>query len=219
MMTRFAAWIVGAALLGTPGLGFAQSGNAAQQNNSNTWSTQELTPIVNSVRKQLLSLSDYDVFDWLTFSIQGHTVVLHGYASRPTLKSEAENVVKKINGVQSVQNEIKVLPYSPMDDHIRVQTLVRIYGQPALRKYTNASVGQDLFPTVGRMAGGITQDPPVGYFAIHIIVDNGHVTLEGIVDNPADAEIADVQANSVPDVFSVTDNLVAPRTQPKENMK
>ena len=220
MITKFAAWIVGAALLAAaPGLGFAQSGNAAQQNNSNTWSTQELTPIVNSVRKQLLSLSDYGVFDWLTFSIQGHTVVLHGYASRPILKSEAANVVKKINGVQSVQNEIQVLPYSQMDDHIRVQTLARVYGQSALRKYTNAPIGQNLYPTVGRMAGGITQDPPVGYFAIHIIVDNGHVTLEGVVDSPMDAEIADVQANSVPGVFSVTDNLVVPQTRPKENVK
>lgn len=219
MMTRFAALIVGAALLAAPSLGVAQASNMAQKNNSNTWSAQELRPIVNSIRKQLLSLSDYDVFDWLTFSIQGHTVILHGYASRPVLKSEAEKVVKGIKGVQSVQNEIKVLPYSQMDDQIRVAELVRIYGQPNLRKYTNAPIRADLYPTVGRMAGGITQDPPVGYFAIHIIVDSGHVTLEGIVDSPTDAEIADVQANSVPGVFSVTDNLLAPHAPTKEKVK
>jgi len=217
MMTRFAALILGAALLATPGVALAQSGNAAQENNSNTWSTQELTLIVNSVRKQLLSLHDYDVFDWLTFSIQGRTVVLSGYASRPILKSEAERAVKGIKGVESVQNNIKVLPVSSMDDHIRVQTLVRIYGQPALRRYTNAPIQQHLRPTVGRMAGGITQDPPRGYFAIHIIVDNGHVTLEGIVDNQGDANIAVVQANTVSGVFSVTDNLMVP--QQKENVK
>lgn len=217
-MTRFAAFIAGAALVVAPGVALAQSGNAAQQqNNSNTWSAQELKPIVNSVRKQLLSLNDYDVFDWLTFSIQGHTVVLHGYASRPTLKSQAERAVKGIKGVESVQNDIKVLPLSSLDDHIRVQTMVRIYGQPALRKYTNAPIQQHLHPTVGRMAGGITQDPPVGYFAIHIIVDNGHVTLEGVVDSQADADIAVIQANTVPGVFSVTDNLVVPRRN--ENVK
>ncbi|MGH9589881.1 MAG: BON domain-containing protein, partial [Terracidiphilus sp.] len=76
-----------------------------------------------------------------------------------------------------------------------------------------------LYPTVARMAGGITQDPPVGYFAIHIIVNSGHLTLEGVVDSQMDADIAMVQANSVPGVFSVTDNLMAPRNQQKEKMK
>ena len=217
MMTRFAALIAGAALLVAPGVALAQSGNAAQRNNSNTWSAQELEPIINSVRKQLSSLQDYSLFDWLTFSIQGHTVVLSGYASRPVLKSEAERAVKGIKGVESVQNNIKVLPLSSMDDHIRVQTLARIYGQPALRKYTNAPIRQNLGMTVGRMAGGITQDPPRGYFAIHIIVDNGHVTLEGIVDSQADANIAVIQANTVPGVFSVADGLMVP--QQKENVK
>lgn len=217
MMTRFAALIAGAALLVAPGVALAQSGNAAQRNNSNTWSAQELEPIINSVRKQLSSLQDYSLFDWLTFSIQGHTVVLSGYASRPILKSEAERAVKGIKGVESVQNNIKVLPLSSMDDHIRVQTMARIYGQPALRKYTNAPIRQNLGMTVGRMAGGITQDPPRGYFAIHIIVDNGHVTLEGIVDSQADANIAVIQANTVPGVFSVADNLMVP--QQKEHVK
>jgi hyperosmotically inducible periplasmic protein len=217
MMTRFAALIAGAALLVAPGVALAQSGNAAQQNNSNTWSAQELEPIINSVRKQLTNLNDYGVFDWLTFSIQGHTVVLSGYASRPILKSEAERAVKGIKGVESVQNNIKVLPLSSMDDHIRVQTLARIYGQPALRKYTNAPIRQNLGMTVARMAGGITQDPPRGYFAIHIIVDNGHVTLEGVVDRQSDASIAVIQANTVPGVFSVSDSLMVP--QQKENVK
>ncbi len=193
----------------------SRESNSAQKNNANTWSNQETMRIVESVRRQLLSLPDYDVFDWLTFSIQGHTVILHGYASRPVLKSEAEKVVKGIKGVQSVQNEIKDLPYSPLDDRIRVQTLYRVYSQPTLRKYTNAPVWQDFYPTVARMAGGITEDPPVGWFSIHIIVDMGHVTLEGVVDNAMDAEIADMQANSVPGVFSVNDDLIVPRQNNK----
>lgn len=216
MISRFAAMVACAALLVAPGIGSAQAAHGAQKNNSNTWGEQDLTRIVGSVRKQLLGLSDYDVFDFLTFGVQGRTVILNGYASRPILKSEAEKVVKGIKGVESVQNNIKVLPYSQLDDQIRVAELVRIYSQPSLRKYTNAPIGQDLYPTVGRMAGGITQDPPVGWYAIHIIVDNGHVILEGVVDSTSDAEIANVQANTVPDVFSVTDNLMVPSTAPKE---
>lgn len=237
MINRAAVLGIFAALLLSPCVGSARTLNSeqqnggnqansnsnqnenAQQNNSNGWSTQELRSIVKSVRHQILSLPDYSVFDWLTFGVQGHTVILNGYASRPILKSEAEKVVKGIKGVSSVQNNIKVLPYSPLDDRIRVQTLVRIYGQPALRKYTSAPISQDLYPTVSRMAGGITQDPPQGYFAIHIIVNNGHVTLEGVVDSPMDAEIADAQANSVPGVFSVSDDILVPNQQNKGKMK
>ncbi len=186
----------------------SQQGNSAQKNNPNSWSMQETRRIVHEVRHQLLTLSNYDVFDWLTFGVQGHTVILRGYASRPILKSEAERVVKEIKGVQAVQNDIKVLPYSTIDDEIRVQTLVRIYSQPTMRKYTDAPIWEHLYPTVARMGGGITQDPPHGYFSIHVIVDNSHVILEGIVDDPMDAEIADMEANSVPGVFSVEDHLI-----------
>jgi hyperosmotically inducible protein len=222
MINRAAVLGLFAALLVSPCVGSARTLNSEQQNganqansntnqsNENTWSQEQQRSIVKSVRHQILSLPEYSVFDWLTFGVQGHTVILNGYASRPILKSEAEKVVKGIKGVNSVQNNIKVLPYSPMDDRIRVQTLARIYGQPALRKYTSAPISQDLYPTVSRMAGGITQDPPQGYFAIHIIVNSGHVTLEGVVDSASDAEIADAQANSVPGVFSVDDDLIVP---------
>lgn len=216
MMTRLSALIACAALLAAPMPGSAQSAKAAHTNISKTWSEPELSRIVKSVRSQILSLPDYDLFDYVTFAIQGRTVILNGYASRPILKSEAEKVVKGIKGVDAVQNNIKVLPDSPMDDQIRVQVLRRIYSQPDLRRYTNAPVWQDVYPTVARAAGGITQDPPIGYFAIHIIVDNGHVILEGVVDNQMDADIANIQANSVPGVFSVTDNLMAPRAQPRK---
>ena len=183
--------------------------------NSNTWTQADAQRIVGEVRHKLLGLTNYGVFDSLSFGIQGKTVVLRGYASRPTLKSEAERVVKKIEGVAGVNNQIKVLPLSPNDDRIRWGVYQRIYGQAALRKYTGAPVGFGMFPSVAREAGGITQDPPTGYHAIHIIVDRGHVTLTGVVNSESDANIASMQANSTPGAFSVDNELMFPGEQTK----
>jgi len=232
MTNRAAALSLCAALVMWPCLASARTSGSGQQNNaqqanpeaeggqnSNTWSSEELGQIVQQVRKQILGLSDYGVFDYITFGVQGRTIVLHGYASRPILKSSAERVVKGIKGVESVQNEIEVLPTSPSDDHIRYWEFMRIYSQPSLRKYTNGPPESQMRSTVARVAGGITQDPPQGFHSIHIIVNNGHVTLEGVVDNAMDAQIADVQANSVPGVFSVQDNLVVAGEQKKKELK
>ena len=166
-------------------------------------------------RRKPASLSSYGVFDWLTFGFRGKTVVLKGYASRPTLKSSAANVVKRIPGVESVDNQIEVLPNSPNDDRIRAAVYNRIYTQSALRIYNanQGSVAQALGPggrSVAMMAGGITNDPPRGFHAIHIIVKNGNVTLYGVVNNQGDAAIAYMQANSTPGVFSVDNDLEVP---------
>jgi hyperosmotically inducible periplasmic protein len=187
-----------------------QQNNSADQNNPDTWTPELGATIVKQVRDKLLSLQDYDVFDSLRFAIKGKTIILMGYASRPILKSEAENVVKGIEGVESVDNQIKVLPTSPNDDRIRIGVYRRIYSQPALRKYVGSPVGFGRFPSVAMEAGGITQDPPLGYHAIHIIVDNGHVILTGSVNSEADANIAQIQANSTPGVFSVENDLMFP---------
>ncbi|MEG9432536.1 BON domain-containing protein [Terriglobus sp. ADX1] len=184
--------------------------------NQKTWSPEDAQRIVQQVRHELLSLTNYGVFDSLSFSIQGKSIVLRGYASRPTLKSDAERAVKKIQGVASVVNQIKVLPNSPFDDRIRVGVYTRIYGNAALRKYTGSPVGFGMFPSVARAAGGITQDPPQGYHAIHIIVNNGHVILTGVVNNESDANIAFMQANSTPGAFSVDNDLMWPGAAPKE---
>lgn len=199
-----------AALIMVPLPAIAQAnntGNAAEQNNPDTWSPQLSANIVKEVRNKLLSLPDYSVFDSLRFAIKGKTIILEGYASRPVLKSDAANAVKGIEGVESVDNQIKVLPPSPNDDRIRVQVYRRIYSQPALRKYTSAPPGFGREPSVALAAGGITQDPPLGYHAIHIIVDNGNVILTGVVDSQSDADIASIQANSTPGVFSVDNDL------------
>jgi hyperosmotically inducible protein len=185
------------------------------QNPSPTWAQDDTLRVAKEVQKRLAGLTNYGVFDWITFGFRGKTVVLKGYASRPTLKSSAANVLKGIEGVQSVDNQIEVLPLSPSDDRIRAAVYNRIYTQPSLRKYNanQGTVAQALGPggrSVALMAGGITNDPPRGFHAIHIIVKNGNVTLFGVVNNQMDAEIAYVQANSTPGVFSVDNDIEVP---------
>jgi hyperosmotically inducible periplasmic protein len=140
--------------------------------------------ITKEVRHELLMLPYLNVFDNLAYKVDGYNVTLIGQVTRPTLKSDAENVVKKIEGVEHVDNQIEVLPLSPNDDRIRRQLYRAIYGYPALQKY----------------AMGVQQP-------IRIIVKNGNATLEGVVDSEADKNIANIRARSVPGVFSVTNNL------------
>jgi hyperosmotically inducible periplasmic protein len=190
------------------------------QNPSPTWSQDDTLRIAKEVQKRLASLTDYTVFDWITFGFHGKTVVLKGYASRPTLKSSAARVLKGIPGIESVDNQIEVLPLSPNDDRIRASVYNRIYTQPSLRKYNanQGSVAQALGPggrSVAMMAGGITNDPPRGFHAIHIIVKNGNVTLYGVVNNASDEAIAGMQANSAPGVFSVDNDLIVQGAAPK----
>lgn len=140
--------------------------------------------VTREVRHELVMLPYYGVFDNLAYRVDGSTVTLLGQVTRPTLKSDAGNVVKGIEGVERVDNQIKVLPPSPMDDRIRLATYRAVYGQPPLDRY------------------GLQAVPP-----IHIIVDNGRVTLEGVVANQADKDVANVRASTVPGVFSVVNNL------------
>ncbi len=139
----------------------------------------------NEVRHVLVMLPYYSVFDNLAFRLNGNKVELLGQVVRPTLKSDAERVVKDIESVEQVTNHIEVLPLSPNDDRIRLDVYRAIYGNSVLQKYALQSV------------------PP-----IHIIVKGGHVTLEGVVANEMDKNVANIQANGVSGVFSVTNNLV-----------
>jgi osmotically-inducible protein OsmY len=140
--------------------------------------------LAKEIRHELVMLPYYNVFDNLAFKVDGNKVTLLGQVVRPTLKSDAERVVKSVEGVESVDNKIEVLPVSPNDDRLRIALFRAIYGHPALQRYSIQSV------------------PP-----IHIIVKNGHVSLEGVVASQSDKNIAGIQANSVPGVFSVTNNL------------
>jgi osmotically-inducible protein OsmY len=140
--------------------------------------------LVKEVRHQLLLLPYYSVFDILSYRVDGETVTLEGSVVRPTLKSDAESAVKSVEGVSKVVNNIHVLPLSPMDDQSRAALYRAIYGEPSLSRYAYSSVA-----------------------AIHIIVSNGNVTLEGTVDNESDKNLAGIRANGVPNVFSVKNNL------------
>jgi hyperosmotically inducible periplasmic protein len=171
--------------------GQAQSSNNTQQSSSNTQlamrpATQnpDEQRIVKEVRHELVMLPYYSLWDDLEYSVNGDTVTLLGSVTRPTLKNDAENVVKRIEGVNHVNNQIKVLPPSPMDDRIRVAVARAISNQSGLYRYFMGAVP-----------------------SIHIIVDNGHVTLKGVVDNQGDDTQAKLAANQVPGVFSVKDEL------------
>jgi osmotically-inducible protein OsmY len=165
----------------------------------------EIQKLAAEVSKSINSLTTYGVFDDIGFSFKGGTITLTGYASRPTLKSDAERTVKRIAGITAVDNKIEVLPLSPNDDAIRVRTYNAIYTAPGLQKY-NANRGV-IRPSISTAAGGITNDPPIGFHAIHIIVKNGHVTLRGSVLSKQDSDLAKIRANGVPGVFSVENQL------------
>jgi hyperosmotically inducible protein len=158
-------------------LGFTGIGMASIPNQTGTLS--------NAVRHELLMLPYYDVFDMLSFEIDSsNNVILTGQVTRPTLKSDAENVVRGIAGVGRVINNIEVLPLSTFDNSIRVATYRAIFRRPGFEKYA------------------IRATAP-----IRIIVKNGNITLEGKVDNALDRQMAEMAARLVPGAFSVKDNL------------
>jgi hyperosmotically inducible protein len=136
------------------------------------------------VRKKLVTLPYYGVFDNLEYNIQGNTVTLSGQVVRPSTRSDAEARVKRIQGVERVINNIRVLPLSSFDASLRRRVYRAVFGFDGLSRY----------------AMGVNP-------SIHIIVDNGHVTLEGVVNNKSDADMAYLRANGVPGVFSVTNHL------------
>lgn len=162
--------------------------------------------MAEAIQKAVLSLPEYGVFDDIRFEVRNYVVTLRGAASRPILKSSAENVVKRVEGVEKVVNEIEVLPLSRVDDQIRARVYAAIYFHPMLSRY-NPGRGVPVWLSPARIAAGITNDPPVGFHPIHIVVKNGTVRLTGVVDNAADQQVAFMQANSVAGVFSVDNDL------------
>ncbi len=147
-------------------------------------SPQAQARILREVQHELLTLPQYGVFDYLTFSINGRTVTLQGDVRLPVLKSNAEKAVKEIEGVEKVDNQINVLPVYSSDDAIRIAVYQAIYGNPALQRYAFQAIP-----------------------SVHIIVNKGNIRLEGAVANRADADQALIRAKTVPGTFQVTSNL------------
>lgn len=164
----------------------SQSGSADQNANyaNETLSPESQDRLIREIRHELIMLPYYGVFDNLVFSLNGRNVTLAGQVTTPSLKNDAGNAVKHIEGVENVTNNIEILPPSSMDERIRRQVYNSIYSYGPLFKYSHMSV------------------PP-----IHIIVKNGRVTLDGVVDTEGDKNMAGLRANQVPGTFAVTNNL------------
>ena len=168
--------------LGTLVLALASTLATAQD--SATAANNTAQAISKKVRHELVMMPYVTIFDNLSYKVDGGTVTLYGKVTRPVLKEDAGRLVSRIEGVEHVDNQIEVLPLSPFDSQIRRATARAIYGYPMLNRY-----------------GWGTQP------SIRIIVENGHVTLEGVVNNQTDKNVAGIRANSVPGVFSVTNDL------------
>jgi hyperosmotically inducible periplasmic protein len=140
--------------------------------------------LVKEVRHELVMLPYLGVFDNLEYKVDGNTVTLVGQVTRPTLKSDAESVVKRIEGVEKVDNQIEVLPLSPDDDRIRRATYMALVRNQQLDRYFMQAIAP-----------------------IRIIVKNGNVTLEGVVANQGDSNMANITAKGVSGAFSVTNHL------------
>ena len=174
-LKQIALTIAAAAMLAAPATQAADTNKAVK-------------PLAEQVRHELVMLPWFSIFDNLAYRVDGNVVTLYGAVTRPVLKSDAEGVVKNLEGVERVVNNIEVLPLSPYDDRIRVATARAIYGYGPLQRY------------------GLGTQPP-----IRIIVRNGNVTLSGVVANEMDKNIAGIRANGVSGVFSVTNNLQVER--------
>jgi hyperosmotically inducible periplasmic protein len=162
-----------------------QDAGAAKAENRGALSQKGYERIMKEVRHELVMLPFYGVFDNLAYKVSPDgTVTLLGQVTRPTLKSDAERVVKGIEGVERVDNQIEVLPVSPNDDRIRRDVYRAIYSNPVLSPYSLRAV------------------PP-----IHIIVKNGNVILVGAVARQMDKQVAEVQAKGVSGVFGVKNDL------------
>lgn len=171
-MKRVISSIAGVCMLAAP-MAFGADSGTPKRNESS---------IQREVRHELATLSRYTVFDNIAYRVDGSRVILTGQVTQPVLKDDAGSAVKGIEGVTGVNNQIEVLPLSPMDAQIRRAVFRAIYGNEELNRYQLAP-------------------------SIHIIVKNGDVTLEGAVINEMDKDIANIQVNQVPGVFHVTNNL------------
>ncbi len=198
--------VIGGVALGAVlgGLVFTRPGAAAQ-----SISARQTT---QSVQRALERLPYYGVFDFMAFNVERSTVTLTGYAYQGSLKEAAESATRRVTGVDEIANRVELLPASQNDDRIRWATFYRIYTDSFLSRYANGGPDQirrELYDS--QRFPGMHQ--PLGMYAIHIVVRNGHTTLFGVVDNQGDRQIAEMRAREVSGVFSVANELEIAKKQ------
>jgi hyperosmotically inducible protein len=196
MKTFLAYLLVGAVSIGISGMGMSQEpgSNAGAAAQSATGPQRMQDRISREVFHELVMLPQLTIFDNLQYKVDGSKVTLTGQVRDAILKDSAEKAVKHIEGVESVNNQIEILPASGNDDRIRREVARALFNDERLFRYSMGSV-----PPIHYSMGSV---PP-----IHIIVKNGHVTLEGVVNSQADKDAANLRANGVPGVFSVDNHL------------
>ena len=158
------------------------------------------------IEQELLGLSSYGVFDFITFGVNRGTVTLAGYSYNGSLKSQAARVVKRVPGVDTVDNQIELLPASPNDDRIRWATFRKIYGDGFLSRYSPEGESGARYELM--QAQRFPGMQPSGTYPIHIIVRGGRTTLMGSVDSRADRTMAEIRAREVSGVFAIENALV-----------
>lgn len=141
--------------------------------------------IEDQVRKRILMLPRYEIFDAIGYQVNGDTVTLTGKVRNAVNRKDAERSVSKIDGVNRVVNEIEVLPVGGYDESIRLRLYQTLASSGSLSRY-------------------MWENNP----DIRLIVDRGHVTLEGVVSNRGDYNTMNILAHGVSGVFTVTNNLV-----------
>jgi osmotically-inducible protein OsmY len=181
------------------GLAMASVGTRAQ-----SLSARETT---QSVQRALERLPYYGVFDFMAFDLERGTVTLTGYTYHGSLRHAAEAATRRASGVDEVANRLEILPASQQDDRIRWATFYTIYTDAFLSRYAPGGPDRILREVYdSRRFPGMHQ--PLGLYAIHIVVRNGHTTLFGLVDNDGDRQIAEMRAREVTGVFSVDNQIV-----------
>jgi hyperosmotically inducible protein len=195
----------------------------AQQTPKAAKAAKALLPPVDGIRKELLKLPYYGVFDFLAYKYDQGTVTLMGYSYRGTLKEDAERAVKRVPAVTAVVNKIDELPPSPMDDSLRWKIYYAIYGDPFLSRYApgggllwghrHAFRSGGFFPLAPSRFPGME---PAGDYPIHVVVDKGRVMLLGVVDSDMDKTIAGTKAREVPGSFAVENELTVDNGSAKE---
>ena len=151
--------------------------------------------LARSIRHEVLMYPRYTMWDDIAFRVENGRVELNGEVTQPYKKDELGKIVASIPGVTAVTNDLKVLPFSTFDDRLRIQVARAIYGDPVLSRY-----GMGAIPS------------------IHIIVDNGHVTLTGSVATENDRQVAFIRASGAGLAFGPVDNRLSVE-QPAKSKK